>query len=59
MSKVAQLVFDIQDEIEKGELSFSQIAQKFEVPLSWVDNIASEMINEVGGYEEDYVGEED
>lgn len=30
------LIIDIQDEIALGALSFAQIAQKYEVPVSWV-----------------------
>jgi hypothetical protein len=37
MSKMSDLILDIYEEIEKGELSFQQIANKYEVPLSWVD----------------------
>lgn len=43
MSKMANLMIDIQDEIELGELTFRQIADKFEVPLSWVDEAAREL----------------
>lgn len=31
------LIVDIQTEIQLGVLSFSEIAQKFEVPTSWVN----------------------
>ena len=36
MSKMSDLLIDIQDEIELGVLSFPQIARKYDVPLSWV-----------------------
>ncbi len=44
MSRMAELMLDISDEINLGELSFAEIADKFEVPLSWVDEIALEMM---------------
>lgn len=45
MSRMSELMIDIAEEIEIGELSFRQIAQKFNVPLSWVDEVALEMRN--------------
>ncbi len=45
MSRMSDLVSDIQDEIERGELSFSEIAIKFSVPASWVDE-AYDMLQE-------------
>ncbi len=36
MSQLRDLVQDLQDEVERGELSFPEIANKYEVPLSWV-----------------------
>lgn len=38
-----KLVFDIQNELVKGELSFSDIAFKYEVSFSDVEFIALEM----------------
>ena len=34
---MSELMIDLMEEIERGELSFEQIAAKFNVPLSWVD----------------------
>jgi hypothetical protein len=45
MSRMSDLVSDIQDEIERGELAFSEIAIKFSVPTSWVDE-AYDMLQE-------------
>lgn len=45
MSRMSELMIDIAEEIEIGELYFKQIAQKFNVPLSWVDEVALEMRN--------------
>ena len=45
MSRMSELMLDISDEIERGELSFVEIANKFDVPLSWVDEVALEMMN--------------
>ncbi len=44
MSRMSELMLDISDEIERGELSFAEIANKFDVPLSWVDEVALEMM---------------
>ena len=52
MSKMGNLMIDIQDEIERGELSFQQIADRFEVPLSWVDEAARELAEQYS--QEDY-----
>lgn len=43
MSAMSNLITTIQDEIEIGELSWSQIADKYEVPLSWVQEAADMM----------------
>ncbi len=45
MSRMRDLVSDIQMEIECGELTFSEIAVKFSVPTSWVDE-AYDMLQE-------------
>lgn len=37
MSRMSDLVSDIQLEIERGELTVSEIAVRFSVPTSWVD----------------------
>ena len=46
MSRMSQLVLDIQDEIAAGLLSFQEIATKYQVPLSWVDEVACEMADQ-------------
>ena len=43
MSKMGRLVLDIQEDLEAGRLSFDEIATKNEVPVSWVNEVASEM----------------
>lgn len=47
MSKVNDLVMDIQDAIREGYLSFREIAQRFEVPYDWVTAVAEEMAEEM------------
>jgi len=75
MSKIGNLMIDLQDEIERGELTFRQIAAKYEVPLSWVDEAAAELAEQYNdemdgdaasalascgwGVDEDYVVEND
>lgn len=46
MSKMGELVFDIQEAISEGYLSFREIAYRFEVPYDWVVTIAEEMSEE-------------
>lgn len=46
MSRVAELHMDIQDAIRDGYLSFQEIADRFNVPYSWVDLVAREMAEE-------------
>jgi len=46
MSKMSELHLDITKEIVLGQLSFREIAEKFEVPFSWVDTVAQEMATE-------------
>ncbi len=43
MSKMSRLMLDIQEDLEAGRLSFQEIATKYEVPVSWVDEVASDM----------------
>lgn len=34
---MSDLMIELMEEIERGELSLEQIAEKFNVPLDWVD----------------------
>jgi len=43
MSKVSNLFIDLEMEIEAGQLSFAEIAAKYEVPRSWVDEVARQL----------------
>lgn len=38
------LIIDLMEEIERGELGFQQIADKFNVPFSWVDIAHGELL---------------
>lgn len=58
MSKMSELVFDIQEDIDAGILSFSAIAEKHSVPLSWVDEIADEYASQVD-YDDSMDGDHD
>lgn len=42
MSRMSELFIGIQEDLEKGILSFSEIAAKHEVPASWVSEVAVE-----------------
>jgi hypothetical protein len=46
MSKVSELNISIQEDIMDGRLSFAEIAAKHEVPLSWVDEVVGEMVEQ-------------
>ena len=46
MSRMSQLVLDIQDDIAAGLLSFQEIATKYQVPLSWVDEVWTELTDQ-------------
>jgi hypothetical protein len=50
MSTMSDLMIDIQEDLENGELSFAEIATKYEVPFQWVDEIAS-MVREYNSEE--------
>lgn len=45
MSKMSELVFDIQDLLVNSDLSFEEIAAKLEVPTQWVLD-AEELLDE-------------
>jgi len=57
MSRMGDLMIDIQKDIELGELTFHQIADKHLVPFSWVDAAAMELIQQA--YDNDYIVEND
>lgn len=46
MGAMSNLMVQIREEIEFGFMSFDQIATKYEVPRSWVDEVAADMIAE-------------
>jgi hypothetical protein len=44
MSKMSNLVLEIQEDLEAGILSFAEIAFKHECPISWVEDVHQEMV---------------
>lgn len=52
MSKMGELIYAIQEDIEAGILSFSAIADKHEVPRSWVDEVYSEYVPQMVEYDD-------
>ena len=46
MSKMSELVMDIQEDILACKLSFAEIAAKYEIPASWVFEVAGGSENE-------------
>lgn len=47
MSKMSELVYAIQEDLDAGILSFSAIAEKHEVPVSWVNEVYNEYVPQV------------
>ena len=43
MSRMSDLMIDLQDAVRDGNLSFHEIAWKFQVPYDWVTCVAEEM----------------
>jgi Trp operon repressor len=43
---MAELHMEILEEIVRGKYSFREIADRYGVPFSWVDTVASEMAAE-------------
>ena len=44
LSRMSDLAIDIQTDLEQGILSYAEIAYKHEVPLSWVDEVAENIL---------------
>jgi hypothetical protein len=42
MSKMGELLYEIQEDLAAGILSFKAIAEKHDVPVSWVMEVANE-----------------
>ena len=53
MSAIKDIVFDIQDELDSGELSYEQIAVKYGVSVADVKEIEQELIDNEVEYEPD------
>ena len=45
MSKMSDLMIEIENLIVDGQLSFSQIADNLGVPIDWVDTVATELMD--------------
>lgn len=43
MSGMSNLFIQLEEAIEAGQLSFAEIAQQYEVPRSWVDEVARQL----------------
>ena len=56
MSKMSSLALDIQEAIEAGELTFAEIAAKYNVPLDWVVQVNEELAEQ---YAAEYDGQPD
>lgn len=46
MSQMSNLALSIEEDILAGELTFAEIATKYEVPVSWVAEVYCEMIEQ-------------
>lgn len=49
MSRMSDLHLSISDDIEAGNLSFAEIAEKYNVPFDWVNSMAIDMAAEGDG----------
>jgi len=45
VSRMSELLIDIQEDLDEGILSFAEIAAKYEVPVTWVVEVL-EICNE-------------
>ena len=54
MGALKDVVYDIQDEIRRGDLSFADIAEQYEVPMETVQDIFDDMMENEQDYEPDY-----
>lgn len=54
MGALKDVVFDIQDELNLGDLSFAEIAVRYDVPQSTVEEIFADMMEQEEDYEPDY-----
>ncbi len=54
MSAIKDTIFDIQDEIRTGDLSFAEIAERYDVAIDVVQDIFDDMIEQEQDYEPDY-----
>ena len=43
MGKVSDLFIQLEEAIEAGQLTFAEIAMEYEVPRSWVDEVARQI----------------
>lgn len=43
MSRMSEIYTSIEDEVQAGELSFEQIATKYQVPFSWVEAVFDQL----------------
>lgn len=46
MSRMSDLIIEIQEAVKKGELSFAEIATRYDVPVSWVDEVAMDLADQ-------------
>ena len=46
MSKFKDMIIDIQEDLERGQLSFQKIADFYGIPVADVELIAKEMMNQ-------------
>lgn len=54
MSVFKDIIYDIQDELRRGDLSFREIAERYDVSLSSVEEILQDLMDQEQDYEPDY-----
>ena len=59
MGALKDVVFDIQDELNSGDLSFAEIAERYDVPVATVEEIFALMMEQEEDYEPDHEADGD
>lgn len=52
MSKMGEVILDIQEDISDGNLTYREIAKKYGVPVDWVRAAAVDLVGDYNEYSE-------
>lgn len=56
---ISDVMIDIQDYLDQGELSFEQIADRLDVPIDWVESVAADYEDQQYSYDDSMDGDFD